>query len=381
MMGSAIDRLRVHLAKVDVDPYIARRGEKIVPVIRHERGLPIGFEALLQAQIPGQTQFKGLATPKPRKRRRSKNAPEIAEPDPVSLFHTIADGEERYKETDLKLGGSAINPPVFPLERLKADEVKESERHQSELAINRFMKNKAMQPFFNRFGRPTFVIANGTPEGDDPMHVEDPGGRGEAAAMAAWRAGVVYVYAPSAGNPAFLKGQHVPIRGKEPEVSTGPSGFSPMGGEVDTVMQWGGRDAILRHEYGHQVMFLAFDDARSDGESDAFGGKGGQAVLDGFFQTVFGRSSKEVQTEIEEQEKEKENKSLGLPSESGMPDDLGDSIEAALGPLSTYAVAGGLHEAAAEAFAVVTDPHYSRKTSPYPPATQKVLDYVEDLVK
>jgi hypothetical protein len=371
MMGSAIDRLRVHLAKVDVGPYIAKRGAKIVPVIRHERMLPEGFlEALLQTQLPGQTQFKGLGTPKPRVKRRAKNAPEIADPDPVSLIHTIADGEQRYKSTDRRLGGEAPDPPPFPVNRLKAGEVSEQQRHQATLAINRFTKNKAMQPYFERFGRPTFVIAAGSPEGDDPRHVEDPGGRGESSAMAAWRSGVVYVYAPTTGNPDFLKQQAIPARGRKPQVSAGLGVGGPMAGEVDTVMQWGGADAILRHEYGHQVFFLAFDPERKDGESDLFEGKGGDAVMDEFFQVVFGESQKEVQEEIERS-----------PNADVMPMHLNQSVIDAFGPLSSYAASAGVHEAAAEAFAVVTDPHYSRETSPYPPATQKVLDFVEDLVK
>ena len=233
-----------------------------------------------------------------------------------------------------------------------------------------------MQPYFEEFGRPTFLVAARTYDGTDPRHagsIEEVGKptRG-GAVLAAWRAGVVTVYAPTAADSAWLKQRKIPIRGtREPKVSDGPNSYYTP--EITSVMDWSGRDAVLRHEYGHQVIFQAFDPNRPDGASEAFGGRGGKTVVDGFFRAMFnGKSRDEVYAEID---------ASGASKGDALPPALNRELNRSLVPISTYAMLGGVHEAAAEAFAVVTDPRYDRETSPYPPESQRVLDFVEDLVK
>jgi hypothetical protein len=324
---------------------------------------------------PGQLQFP--EPPKPRVRRPKAEPAIIAGPNPAEMREAIAVGNERFLRHNHAIGGRMRAPGPVPTDKLmaiEADEVTGAQRAEATKLIDKFMGNPSMQPYFERFGRPTFLVAARTYDGADPRTggaIEGEVGRSrKGSVLAAWRAGVVTVYAPTAADPVWLKQRKIPIRGtKVPKVSGGPGNYYVP--EITSVMDWSGRDAVLRHEYGHQVIFHAFDTKRPDGASDAFGGRGGQTVVDGFFRAMFdGKSYDEVMAEIG---------SRG--EEAAIPPDLNRALNRSLIPISTYATLGGVHEAAAEAFAVVTDPRYDRETSPYPPEAQRVLDFVEDLVK
>jgi hypothetical protein len=352
---SAIENLITKLARVQVDPYVARRGEKIVPVIRHFRSMDDVFN-LLKTDRPEQLQFKGMRTRKPK-----AEPTVIAGPDPADVQEAIEEGNDRFIANSQRLGGNMPYPKPLDPFIFDSEGVSDEQRAESERLIAKFMKTPAMQPYFDRFGRPTFIIANRTDEGQDPRHQSVAGQTGSV--MAAWRAGVITMFGPTIGDVPWQKEQKIPARGARAVKASSPNKM------FGTVIDWSGRDAVIRHEYGHQVMVQAFDPSRPDGASSEFGGLGGNSVWSGLFAAIFGKPGPQVEAEM-----------AANPGD-GLPDDLQQDLIRAVAPLSAYAVIGGPQEAAAEAFAVVTDPRYDRETSPYPPETQRLLDYIESLME